>query len=379
MSESGDEEFDVGAWFSKIRLTVAATTKIRGSQIEDLDTLLLLRESDIDAIKLGLGDSIRLRAGISALQAKYNTIPLLKDEPNVIGSEKVPPVVKKVVDLTLDVPKYSQRQVEELLAGRAAVESGSGVTGVKASPSVFGSLSTDPAVACIRELMRDLLGVDGSATNAKGEKALLPINFLSCVRGTQDSEDVVHSAKGMNLVLQTNLRRVTPDKLTPGQWIAANSRILSKLIDEKKLSSVQIEQYLEYTRRIGDLLQIFTASSVFVLDNHHRLEQHQTGDSMSLINCTLQNSHLKKKDESVASLHYSAAAAAKSSAGNGGGSARRGAVRPCWMYNSDDGCPYGKSCRYDHVDGESRAQRFSNVEKAPRFQNKAIMPSSKGN
>ena len=169
------------------------------------------------------------------------------------------------------------------------------------------------------------------------------------------SEDIVHSAKGMNLVLQTNLKRVTPDKLTPGQWIAANARILTKLVTEKKIGTAEIEDYLEYTGRVGDLLQLFTASSVFVLDNHHRLEQHQTGKPISLVNCTLQNSHLKRKDES---MHVSAAAgAAKNTYSSGGAGNRRGNSRACWMYNSEEGCPFGRGCRYDHIDGEKKPQR----------------------
>jgi hypothetical protein len=44
---SGDEEFSIETWFSDIRLTVAASTKIRANLIEDLDTLLMFRDTDI--------------------------------------------------------------------------------------------------------------------------------------------------------------------------------------------------------------------------------------------------------------------------------------------------------------------------------------------
>lgn len=246
--------------------------------------------------------------------------------------------------------------------------------------------SGDATVACIRELMRELLNVDtdASATNSKGEKALLPVNFLSCVRGTQDSEDLIHSSKGVNLVLQSTLNRVKPEKLTTGQWVSANARILFKLISEKKLSSQQLEDYLEYNQKIGDLLQIFTPSSVFLLDNNHRLAIHQKPSKCwADIDSTLEIAHLKKKDDSSGSLYVSAAAGAAKSTSSGASSGSRRTTRPCWMYNSEEGCSYGRNCRYDHVDGDRRPQRASFYEKAPRFQgsgsNAVAVPSSKGN
>ena len=50
---SGDEdEFVLEEWFSKINLSVAAATKLRSNQIEDLHTLNLMREVDVDSLKL---------------------------------------------------------------------------------------------------------------------------------------------------------------------------------------------------------------------------------------------------------------------------------------------------------------------------------------
>ena len=266
MSGPLDKEFNIEDWFSEVRLTVDGSTKICGNLIEDLKTLLLIREVSIETLRLGLGDTLRLCAGIAALKVKYIAQPPLDDSNNglVKGSEKKELSSESKEDSNLDIPRYTQRQVEKLLAGPAVVNAGSGVNdlniGAKpALPSVFES-SSDPTVVCIREFMRDLLHVDGNPSNSKGEKALLPINFLSCV---WDAEDVIHSAKGMSLVMQTTLKRVTAEKLTSGQWISANARILNKLISEKRLDSSQIEDYLDYTSRIGDLLQLFTTASVF--------------------------------------------------------------------------------------------------------------------
>jgi hypothetical protein len=79
MSGPLDEEFNIEDWFSEVQLTVAASTKIRGNQIEDLDTLLLVCDVDIESLKLGLGDSLRLKAGLAALKLKYIAKPPLDD------------------------------------------------------------------------------------------------------------------------------------------------------------------------------------------------------------------------------------------------------------------------------------------------------------
>ena len=378
---SDDEEFVVDEWLSTINLSQAAAAKLKVNQLDDLSTLLLCRETHVDSLKLGLGDSLRLRAGLNALRKKHHGIPELLDDQGKIVERKE----EKPVDVSKDLPKYTQRQVEELLAGRSAVAAGGSgvpektVEGKSALATLFGN-TNESTVACIRDLMRDLLNVEGNVTNAKGEKALLPINFLSCVPGTQDSEDVIHSGKGINLVIQSSLRRVTPEKLTIGQWTSANARILLKLINDKKLSAEQLEEYLEYNQKIGDLLQLFTPAGVFMLDNNHRLACHlKPTKSWADIDSTLEIAHLRRKDDASNNSMY-VSAAAKSGAASQPSSRRS---RPCWMYNSEEGCPYGKGCRYDHVEGEKKPQRGSFYDRAPRFQqNSAVVASaqpSKGN
>ena len=167
----GDDEWDADIWFAEIGLTKAAGTKIKANAIEDRKTLLLIRETDVDGLKLTLGDSLRLRAGIASLRSP--TMPALEETDGLKVKTESKPV-------DLDVPKYTQRQVQELLAGRAAVDAGRGaavdppkVKESSALSSILGD-SGDATVKCIRELMRELLNVDAdaSATNSKGEKAL---------------------------------------------------------------------------------------------------------------------------------------------------------------------------------------------------------------
>jgi hypothetical protein len=236
----------------------------------------------------------------------------------------------------------------------------------------LASLLSRPASAIseVRELMCDLLNLDDLPVNDRGEKVLLPINFLSSIRGTQDKDEVLHSGKGINLVLQVSNKRVTPDKLSAGQWIGANSRILDKLITSGRLSASQLADYLDYSRKIGDLLQQYTTSSVFMLDHVHRLEVHdKPSKQWSDIDATLQSAHLKKKDEfnnSQAANRFSSGSARDSRDNRGRGYQNRHVGSPCFAYNSPEGCRYTKDkCRYDHVDsGDKGGQR----DRAPRFQ-----------
>jgi hypothetical protein len=401
MSDSDSEAgFDIKEWIQLIKLTEAGAKRlVEVNNITDLETLLMFRETDVEWLKLSLPDALRFRSGIAKLHSVDDSIPKLADDHGF----KVKPSAKveeKKVDS--DAKVYSLKDVERLLAGKEAVGAGANalqqpraastlvdslsdlLSGVS-SPTATASSSTDvgasllallskPATTSstatdIRELLRDILNLDGAPLNSRGEKALLPVHFLSCIRGTQDSEELIHSGKGLNLVLQTTNKRVTPGNLTTGQWISANSRILDKLISSGKFTPAQISNYLTYNRKIGDLLQICTPGSVFLLDHNHRLELHDDENKLwSDIDATLQNAHLKRKDvvhsEAVGSFPKSG----NVSANPGRRHTRRGL---CWTFNSAEGCTNGRSCKYDHVEYQDKSPRASGIpERAPRFQAK---------
>jgi hypothetical protein len=376
MSNHEDEygDFDLKGWCSTSKITEGGLKKIEANAVTDLDTLLLFREQDIDLLKLSAGDALRFRVAVQKLRVLVDTPPELKDDESL---KKVLPE-QKSSDLKTSDRLYTSEEFQRLLAGKEAVASGAaGLTGVFSSNAVAVSspvkdtLSTllgksSSTIEEVRNLMRDLLNLDDTPLNSKGERALLPIHFLSCIRGTQDKDEVIHSGQGLNLVLQTTNKRVSPEKLSTGQWVGANARILDKLVSSGRLTASTLTDYLDYCRNVGDLLQLYTPASVFMLENNHRLEVHETiGKRWNDIDATLQSSHLKKKDDqqygaknngNVRSDNYS--------------NSRRGPNRhvnsPCWAFNSPEGCRFSKEkCKYDHVESSSeRNQR----ERAPRFQ-----------
>ena len=401
MSEFEDEHgvFNIALWMASTGISERGVKAIDGNQINDLRTLLLFTDAEVEQLKLNVGDTLRFKAGIKALLVAENKPPPLLDANGKVIVKPVEEVKSKELTLPSGERVFSLHEVEQLLAGRSAVVAGSD-SGLSVSkpvadvgnslasllssdPVINASLSSllskpaDTTVSQVRDLMRDLLNFEDVPVNSRGEKVLLPIHFLSCIRGTQDSDEIVHSGKGLNLVLQTTLNRVRPEKLTTGQWVAANARIMNKLIVGGKLTSTTLTDYLEYTRKIGDLLQLYTPGSVFLLDHHHRVDVHEsTIRRWSDIDCTLENAHLVRK-EKVQSYVQQGSKAGASNNNNGGGFSRRALPHvnaPCWAFNSPEGCRFSKDhCRYNHMESSDANPRQgsyekSTYEKAPRFQ-----------
>jgi hypothetical protein len=219
-------------------------------------------------------------------------------------------------------------------------------------------------------LLKDILCLDDCAVNAKGEKPLLPVNFVSNPKGiVLDQDQMVTTDKDGNLKLKPCKNKPTADKIVVGQWIGANARILSKLAP--KFSAQDLIDYRDYMRKVGDLLNQFTYSSVFCLDNDHRVDVNFSDRRWNDIDCTLEVYYLKKKEDGASNSNTM-----YSPVGAGGGNKKavlgkqRNGSNICWDYNSSDGCRYGDSCRYLHQD-------LPAAQRAPRFQSKGQGASTK--
>jgi hypothetical protein len=134
----------------------------------------------------------------------------------------------------------------------------------------------------------------------KGDKALLPVNFVTVFTGCgAEDEEVLGCGQNQGrLVWQSGkagaLKKPTADRMSYGQFFEANARILNLLnLDEQSYT-----EYLDYLRQLGILLQTFTVSSVFTLDHIHRQFVHESGGRWNFIENSLENSVLKKKDDS---------------------------------------------------------------------------------
>ena len=206
--------------------------------------------------------------------------------------------------------------------------------------------------------IKDTLSLQDLASGLlKGEKPLLPINFVTIFSGCAvEEEEVVGTGSfAGRLVWQSgrgNSRRPTADKLSYGQYFEANARILNLLELEPKAHV----EYLDFLRQIGILLQTFTIAPVFTLDHLHRLYIHETKSQWNIIENSLENSVLKKKEDFTRQNNVSSSSSNRRSDSRGA----RSAVSPtspkqigpdavCWLYNLPKGCFWGEKCIYPHV------------------------------
>ena len=183
-----------------------------------------------------------------------------------------------------------------------------------------------------------------SHAGEKPKKALYITDYLSKLDGclSEDEESLVMTG-GSQLTIKQKIKKVEPKNVSVGQWISANSRILDILSDS--MSVEQIACYHEYTRNVGDLLQLYTVSSVMLLDHAHRKHVHATGRAWDNVSRHLDKMFLRLK---VGSGSIDEVSASVSTPSVSKPEAIRKSTRPCFAYNSKAGCKYGSECRYKH-------------------------------
>jgi hypothetical protein len=386
------EEFK--SWIAAIGgITKAGLEKLDKSAIVSLIAVRCLEPEDIVDLKLAVGDRVIFRAGWQTLVSKTTAeelggCPLPPKIPSKPPPEDIDPEAK--IYSVNDISKFlGQPQASALKAGQTLQEpdsSGGRVEALRAAAALHPSNSgrgatrhSEPVTA--KELAKDRLlnrlaaefaqdGVKDSlslqdlaiAGIFKGEKALLPVNFVTIFTGCSvDDEEILGCGQfgSGKLVWQSGKnqsRRPTADKLTFGQYFEANARILNLLDLEPE---VYVE-YLDYLRQVGILLQTFTSSSVFTLDHLHRLYVHDTKSRWNIIENTLQNSVLKKKEDVARQNQFQnqqggrrndarSGRAPAASVSGGTGQKTIGPDAVCWLYNLPKGCFWGNKCIYPHV------------------------------
>jgi hypothetical protein len=183
----------------------------------------------------------------------------------------------------------------------------------------------------------------------QGENLYLPCNFVSHVRGSSRAEDeeLLSTTNGTKLYFAQGNKKILPEKLSYGLFFGANARILARLIPN---ASPELAAYLDYLRKLGDLMVNYTASSVFLLDHEHRFEVIEIGKSFNCIDSSLSLNILKKR-EVVADTRKSDNTVSRVS-NSDQGSNQRANRRPtviCWLYNQAEGCSYHPNCRFLHI------------------------------
>jgi len=102
-----------------------------------------------------------------------------------------------------------------------------------------------------------------------GETALQIPDFVS-FRDNAEHEDI-ELKEGVVIRLAKGKPKL--DSISPAQFIAANSRILARLIESGRLAGQGILDYLAYTAKVGEMATRYTWSSVLTYDHQYRQSQ----------------------------------------------------------------------------------------------------------
>jgi hypothetical protein len=209
--------------------------------------------------------------------------------------------------------------------------------------------------------LHDLLSINEHNQNfsRQGESLFLPCNFVSHVRGSTRSEDeeLLTTVNGSKLYLSNaNQRKVAPEKLSYGLFFGANARILARLIPNL---TPDLAAYLDYLRKLGDLMVNYTSSSVFLLDHVHRFEVVEEGKTWNYIDPSLSMNILKKRDVNVSANTQSSNNFSRNNTVSRVGQQnsqqtsqrqqQRSTTVICWLFNQHEGCSYGSGCRFLHI------------------------------
>ena len=134
------------------------------------------------------------------------------------------------------------------------------------------------------------------------------------------------------------------ESVTISAWIAANAKIMDRLIEQGYLKSPSdISDYLLYTVKIAELVETFTWVSVVQYDNEYRKHQFEYGFRWGSDSQHLHSRFLKQRGLAGSQNQgYQAGAMPKITRGP-----TMKLVEICNQFNSTSGCSW-PNCRFSH-------------------------------
>lgn len=89
-----------------------------------------------------------------------------------------------------------------------------------------------------------------------------------------DDERELFTSGTDSVYMRSQSSKSKPEQVSIPQWISANMRIMSTLIERGDLCSTRdIADYMKYTEEIGEYFQIYTTPSVMLYDHRYRERQ----------------------------------------------------------------------------------------------------------
>ena len=166
-------------------------------------------------------------------------------------------------------------------------------------------------------------------------------------------EEVVTAKDGVEMVLRTAGRsaKIPLNKVSVANWNLANYNIMYKLLREGALGHEQIPEYLGYSVKIMDFLNLFDWKSILAYDREYRKKQAAFhfkwgSDPPHLSTSLLVPKFLVKPTEMGA--HKSTFRDKAPERRPAQPITSKGQII-CKSFNSKGGCKFGYNCKYTHV------------------------------
>ena len=78
----------------------------------------------------------------------------------------------------------------------------------------------------------------------------------------------------MSILMRTPTSNIRHENVTVPQWVSANMRMLSALLERRDIANrQQLLEYIKYTEEIGEYFQIYSIPSVMLYDHRYREKQ----------------------------------------------------------------------------------------------------------
>lgn len=183
---------------------------------------------------------------------------------------------------------------------------------------------------------------------ANGKSPHSHYDITDFVAGSMEEEIVVGGNGTQQVVLKSGPKKPKIENVTLAQWSVASNAILYRLVNESKLDSSNILDYISYATKICELVQRYTLLSVLLYDRNYRQVQAQSNFRWGTDVPHLQNVHLIPRIPRPAFTtgQKNQTTQPQRSQSNQGPLTLDGKTI-CKLYNSKAGCHY-KECRYVH-------------------------------
>ena len=326
MGEEKDKTpvFNVEEWCAAQGLNSSTQAVLETEQLDCVLALETLSRDDVLSLRLPLGQRNLLIKAVMGLHVSTDSLP----KPDLASQADVAHVQAKTV-----TTKTLARDKELTELAKSMQEA-----------SLKDLLS-------LADIEKESVPEQQASKSGEKTKALLIPDFVSKPKGLLDDDDedielamAGFQSRGQKRLVLKGKNKPRVDEVTLPMWVSANARILQQLVeqesDESQLRRL-LKTYLNYTAQVGDLCQLYTTTSVMVLDDVHRHDQATEAKPWNDVTLHSMIYHLEKKQarsKETPSRAKQRAPRAYDADGR----------EICISYNSNAGCTYPQ-CKYSHV------------------------------